>query len=66
MKVLGILNNKLCLLIEGARIIIELKLSNSNLNDIIDYTELPVFNSYTEVEEAAYGNNREQYFLTGW
>jgi len=55
MKILGLLNNKLCILIEGERIIIETSLSDSDLADVLNYQNLPIFNNWDEVEISAYG-----------
>jgi hypothetical protein len=55
MKVIGILNNKLCVFREGARIILELELDSWNLEDILYWKELPIFKTYEEAENYAYG-----------
>tara|TARA_R110000772_G_scaffold256339_1_gene372862 strand:+ start:1509 stop:1796 length:288 start_codon:yes stop_codon:yes gene_type:complete len=55
MKVLGILNNKLCVFREGARIILELELNPWDLSDIIYCEKLPIFKTYEEAEAFAYG-----------
>ena len=55
MKVLGILNNKLCVFREGARIILELELNPWDLSDIIYWEKLPIFKTYEEAEAFAYG-----------
>jgi hypothetical protein len=55
MKVLGILNNKLCVFREGARIILELELNPWDLSDIIYSEKLPIFKTYEEAEAFAYG-----------
>jgi hypothetical protein len=39
----------------GARIIVQPTLSVTALKDIIEYGNLPIFNSYEEVLESAYG-----------
>lgn len=55
MKVLGIFDNKLCILREGARVILELDIETSDLEDILYYEELPVFRTWEEMESFAYG-----------
>jgi hypothetical protein len=55
MKVIGILNNKLCVFREGARIILELELNPWDLSDIIYWEKLPIFKTYEEAEAFAYG-----------
>jgi hypothetical protein len=55
MHILGIFENTLCILISGARIIVQPALSRSDLQDVIEYGNLPIFNSYEEVLESAYG-----------
>lgn len=55
MKIIGIYNNSLCILLEGARIIIQPKLSKSDLDDLLEFENLTVFNSYEELEKSAYG-----------
>jgi hypothetical protein len=55
MKVIGILNNKLCIFREGARIILELELNPWDLSDIIYWEKLPIFKTYEEAENYAYG-----------
>lgn len=54
MRVLGIMDNELYILIEGARIIINVKLELEDLSCIKEYADLPTFNSFTEVEVCAY------------
>lgn len=55
MKTLGIYEGNLCTLIEGARIIILTKIYSGDMKDLIEYGELPIFNTYEEVETAAFG-----------
>jgi hypothetical protein len=55
MKVIGILNNKLCVFREGARIILELEINPWDLSDIIYWEKLPIFKTYEEAEAFAYG-----------
>jgi len=57
MKVLGLLNNKLCILREGARVILEVNINPNDLKDILYWEELPIFNNWAEVEAEAYGSN---------
>jgi hypothetical protein len=54
MKIIGILNNKLCVFREGARIILELELNPWDLSDIIYWEDLPIFKTYEEAEMCAY------------
>lgn len=53
--VLGLLDDKICILIEGARIILTIDLDNSDYQDLVDYTNLPKFKTWEEVETAAFG-----------
>lgn len=55
MKIIGIYNSSLCILLEGARIIIQPKLSDGDMYDLIMYENVEVFKSWEEVETAAYG-----------
>lgn len=55
MKIIGIYNSSLCILLEGARMIIQPKLSNSEIFDLIVHQNIDVFKSWEEVETAAYG-----------
>lgn len=56
MKILGILDKSICILLVGARIVIQPQLSEGDLSDLIEYEDLPIFNSWDEVETAAYNN----------
>jgi hypothetical protein len=56
MRVLGLFNNKLCLLIDSVRIIIQVDLADG-YNDVLEYGQLEVFTTWIEVEEAAFGPN---------
>jgi hypothetical protein len=59
MKILGLLDNTICILLEGARIIIQPELNGNDLADIKNYqTDLPIFKNWDEVEIAAYGRTR--------
>jgi hypothetical protein len=55
MKIIGIYKSSLCILLEGARIIIQPKLSNSEIFELIVNHDIDVFKSWEEVETAAYG-----------
>ena len=59
MTIIGIYRDQLCVVLEGARIVVEAKLSKDALDDLKRYEELPVFDSWEQVDAAAWGGPEE-------
>lgn len=55
MRILGVLNNNLCILLEASRIIITTQLRKIDLEDLIEYENITIFSNYDEVQIAAFG-----------
>ena len=59
MTIIGIYRDQLCVVLEGARIIIKAKLSRDDLDDVKRDEELPVFETWEQIDAAAWGGPEE-------